>query len=458
MSTSPADPELAALLDYMDFDAADEGGDSFFSTYRGDGGCARGGAGYDAPREAAKKVTAFDEELREVMARIEDHNRRELPDIAGSVRMLQIATITIMCSLTAPSVDFQDTVLGFYNHKKRRAIAELMEENRLGEYVLVPPRSIDTSLADRQLAEYLRKCRAAKRKKTKWSADGEEGTANADVTPPAKKKKKTTARGDDEKEEDEEALLEEMTRGRRGRVVPPSNASFQNAVIFKYKEEEDKARSGLNSKAIKIFCNGTLHVTGCKTAGECAHVARIVCRILEIVHDVPVAGSYALSGFNVQLINTSFCVGVRLNICALRSIFIHEYGIDNVSYDPGMHAGLNVKHRVMGKDDFARDVTVLVFESGEVIITGCVNAEELWATYETFSTLLDRNVRRVRLSKVSEEDVKEQRRSKRAAAAAKRLLYVPEGEEEGEDDKKKKRRHTAQGVRVVLGNGFKVFR
>jgi len=481
MSSSPTsrgaeDPELAALLDCMDFEDDERGavaeaplvirgGESFLDAALATKSCCSAGFG---PEEARRKVVEFDEQLREVFRRIEDHNRRELPNITGSMRMLQIATITIMCSLTAPNVDFQNTVLGFYNHKKQRAIADLMEENRLGEYVLVPPRSIDTSLADRQLAEYLRECRRRKKQARSGGTGG--GVPSRDPGPAAegerdkkRKNKKRKDDGDEEEDEDDETLLAEITRGRRGRVVPPSNASFQNAVIFKYKE--DKERTGMNSKAIKIFCNGTLHVTGCKTAGECADVTRIVCRILEIVHDVPEPGTYALSGFNVQLINTSFCVGVRLNICALRSIFIHEYGIDNVSYDPGMHAGLNVKHRVMGKDDFARDVTVLIFESGEVIITGCVNAEELWATYENYSTLLNQNVGRVRLSEVTEADIKEQRRLKRASAAAAKQLVLRDDDDddvetEGESPKKKKRnkKHTAQGVRVVLGNGFKVFR
>jgi TATA-box binding protein (TBP) (component of TFIID and TFIIIB) len=163
--------------------------------------------------------------------------------------------------------------------------------------------------------------------------------------------------------------------------------TFQNSIILKYSEK----KPGLNRKAIKIFCNGALHVNGCKRVEEFIGVCRIVCDVLNFIYkreQQDASQMFNLGKFDVQLINTNLVVNHKLNLSAV-SDFLEMEADDNiqVDYDVSFHPAVNVKNSVN-----RRDVTILIFNSGSIIITGVVTAHELVESYKFVTSFLHRHL------------------------------------------------------------------
>lgn len=358
---------------------------------------------------AKTKVDAslFDDRMKMQFQSIREYNAQEMNSDTLRPTQLDVVMITIMCNLTVPSVDFRDTVLGFFN--KRVEIATVMEKHGVEKnaYLIAPPANIRMELDDDTLRI---------------------GNIGGSIH-----RKKTG---------------EYVKQGASS--SSSTQTSFNNAVIFKYID----SKAGRNNKAIKIFCNGNLHITGCKEMKECLEVCEIVCRILEIVNGVE-QGLYHLKGFTVQMINTSFKLNRMLDITVLRKIMIEEQLLDNVSYRPEDHAGLNVKFGTTDGNNRIRDVTILVFQSGEVIITGVVNPEEMLEAYKFIATLVKDNAARTVLSdsKVGEITERRKRTTKNVGKNDK-------------NDKKRGRNHGGGGassgaagrMKVIQFRGFKMLK
>jgi len=167
---------------------------------------------------------------------------------------------------------------------------------------------------------------------------------------------------------------------------------FHNAIILKYKQTQPR-----NHKAVKMFINGSLHITGCKSATECMETTAMVCRVLDIVHCRP-KGTFAPVRFNVQLVNTVFEIPlrnreVRFDLGLLRETLFRTHGLD-ATFEPEIHAALNLKYNVksrciMTNLPVVRDVTLLTFDTGNIILTGVINAHELRMAYRFITSFLD---------------------------------------------------------------------
>lgn len=156
--------------------------------------------------------------------------------------------------------------------------------------------------------------------------------------------------------------------------------TFQNSVILKYEDPVPKK----NRKAIKIFCNGAFHVNGCKRVCEFVSVCDIVCEMLDVVFQ-SFDRKHRLHSFDVQLINTNFVVQQRFDLAAVNQLILDRYDYAT-DYDVSFHPAVNVKFPVQH-----RNVTVLVFNTGKIIITGAVYPGELRDAFEFVTNFLDEN-------------------------------------------------------------------
>jgi len=336
------------MLD-MDFDVFDTLDD--FATEGGGGGMFyamddEAEAEVDPP--VAEKATRFDIAMSKSMADIRTHNSTMTAIAPGP---LNIATMTIMCILSNDRINLKKTSKRLYENK----IKEFLASKGVHGFEFSHP-------------------------------DKHDVYKKFDSVPREEQDDGDKARQGDQ---DETELKKRKT--------------FQNAVIIRYPEE----RSDRNNKAIKMFCNGALHITGCKTVTECVEVCDIVCGLLDIAHFSKRAGKstmppFSLKRFNVQLVNTNFLIQRhRFNLPKLQKVLFDKYDLD-ACYDPYFHAGLNLKYNVRSSDSVARDVTILTFHSGPVIITGVVNANELFQAYRFITTFLDQHADLATV--VSEED------------------------------------------------------
>lgn len=167
---------------------------------------------------------------------------------------------------------------------------------------------------------------------------------------------------------------------KRGKV----HNTFYNQLSLWYRDCNSK-------KNIKVFRNGTLHITGEKGLPENLAIATEVCNVIERILDYPI-NSVSVSSFNIQMINTNFCLNVGLVLQSLRNLLATDSSVPKASYEPETYPGLNTKV----KTSTGREASVLIFNSGNVIITGIKSFTEFKDAYIFITRFLDANIDRVK--------------------------------------------------------------
>lgn len=368
----------------------------------------------------------YDMSLCKAKLNIELHNQQLRSIQPGR---LNVATITIMCMLSQPRVNLFKTNKYFYKKK----VQEYFQSKGITQYTRTYPGQMNTEAADgkKEKVGNNKKKRSERQNQQEQQEEHHDNEEGMDVLD-AELEMAFLEDGDPYKEE-LKAFVDRKSRG-----VPSSDnvknkkkkktRTFQNAVIVRYPREGPDR----NNKAIKIFCNGSLHVTGCKSVEECTKVCDIVCGALDLCHRVP-HGTFRITSFNIQLINTNFVTQHRYNLPKLQRLLFMEHDLD-ACYDPYFHAALNLKFNIRSSSSLVRDVTILTFHSGNIIITGVVTAHELEESYKFITTFLDEHIMQV-TSPVHEVKAA-MTRKKRAAAKRKNRGYEKEEDHErGPGDK-----------------------
>lgn len=139
------------------------------------------------------------------------------------------------------------------------------------------------------------------------------------------------------------------------------------------------------TKSVKVFYNGSMHVTGCTSPMQFADIASAVCAFMANVAGVETVdgdSNVRVTGFDIQMINLNFGAGSQLHLQSLRDrCAARGY---QASYDSDMYPGLNIKVPVGD-----RHATILMFKSGKVIITGAKSARELEEAHTLITAMLD---------------------------------------------------------------------
>lgn len=117
-----------------------------------------------------------------------------------------------------------------------------------------------------------------------------------------------------------------------------------------------------------------------------------------------------LSNFNINMINTSFALDHKIHLGALTQI-LEENSECIVTYEPSIHAGINIKINREESDD--KKATILVFQSNDsskmcnLIITGVTNENHILKAYNFISQILELNkskILKIDVEKLMEEE------------------------------------------------------
>ena len=92
-----------------------------------------------------------------------------------------------------------------------------------------------------------------------------------------------------------------------------------------------------------------------------------------------------ISGFKIRLIVSNFSVGFMINRANLFSI-LRKQNI-RCTFEPCIHACVNIKYNYKNKDT----VSIFVFESGSIIITGAKQKDHIIESYKFITKLLYEN-------------------------------------------------------------------
>tara|TARA_B100000519_G_C14201380_1_gene418097 strand:- start:560 stop:1303 length:744 start_codon:yes stop_codon:yes gene_type:complete len=156
---------------------------------------------------------------------------------------------------------------------------------------------------------------------------------------------------------------------------------------------------------VKLFNNGRIQITGLKNENQ---AGKLVKKLIQYFKDFEVISDYAeLIENKIVLINSDFDLGFEINREKL-----HYEIIENdiySSYEPCIYPGVNIKYYINtnnmcgicecenmcnGKgngcgDGDCKKVTIAVFKSGKVIITGGQNKEQITESYRFITNFIE---------------------------------------------------------------------
>jgi TATA-box binding protein (TBP) (component of TFIID and TFIIIB) len=162
---------------------------------------------------------------------------------------------------------------------------------------------------------------------------------------------------------------------------------------------ESKNKKHIN---VKLFKNGAIQMTGCKSLDNCVDVLKILCQELKkskavfdakenkiikkpfITQPEKVEMSQIFN-FQIRMINSNFHIGFLVDRQMLYEL-LKELNID-CSYEPLTHACVNIKYNYKNKDI----ISIFVFESGSIIITGAKNKDHIVDAYKFVTKMLYEN-------------------------------------------------------------------
>ena len=149
------------------------------------------------------------------------------------------------------------------------------------------------------------------------------------------------------------------------------SSSFFNQLTIK---------SGTTS--VKVFSNGAVQCTGAKSP---IHFLDIVDRLCSALGAMQQTAPPTLESASISMINAIFSAGRDLPLRVLRLAL--EADGHRASYDPDSYPGINAKVRTTGDD--GRHVTVMIFSTGSVILSGAKCPEHVSEVYGTVCRILD---------------------------------------------------------------------
>jgi len=138
---------------------------------------------------------------------------------------------------------------------------------------------------------------------------------------------------------------------------------------------------------IKLFKNGSLQMTGCKQLSD---VNIALYKLMKKLRETPNDISYVekiedlhLARFKIDFINTNFGVNYLINNATLYNILTKQNILCRLS---AKHKCVNIKFKI-STDIY---VSVFIFQTGEIIITGGKTAENIRAAYVFIVRLLNK--------------------------------------------------------------------
>ena len=189
---------------------------------------------------------------------------------------------------------------------------------------------------------------------------------------------------------------------------------FDNAISTYFKLTE-----GYNP-SVKIFKNGTIQMTGVKKIKDGEELHKNVFNIINKLYDknpkmFENKPQFDEEKFYVRMINSDFSVPYLIRRKELHKIIISHKYQNSCSFQPGTYPGVKLQYfwnpvigekngicrcteeKCFGKGDGnghgkCKKVTVSIFESGKILITGATNFEQIDEAYNYICRFMKDNV------------------------------------------------------------------
>lgn len=167
------------------------------------------------------------------------------------------------------------------------------------------------------------------------------------------------------------------------------DTTFYNQVTLTYVDE-------YSTKSIKLFPNGAVQVAGCTDLLDCNRIIKQLVQLLRLLVNKHVTSK----GFQVVMINSNFSLNYKLNLCEVAGHFSRQTMFD-VSFDPDRYSAVKIKFKPA---DDMKQVTVSIFGTGKIIVTGAETLKEIAFAYKIINSHIETNKKiRVEKSEVIDE-------------------------------------------------------
>ncbi len=185
------------------------------------------------------------------------------------------------------------------------------------------------------------------------------------------------------------------------------NNCFQNQMTVEIKPDLPKYPD--SKVSLKIFKNGSIQMSGIKCIQACNTVlSKLIIELtreygiiedkkmvdIKFVDDIDTLEVY---NFKVDMINSGFQLNFEVNRENLYNQLL-ENKIE-CKFEPSIHAGVNIKFSPTGAE---KKVSIFVFESGNIIITGAKKVSNIFESYNYISNFMEYNKNLVQKSKICE--------------------------------------------------------
>lgn len=167
--------------------------------------------------------------------------------------------------------------------------------------------------------------------------------------------------------------------------------TFYNQITLGYIDQ-------YSTKSIKVFPNGSIQVAGCSDLFDCMRIigqlSFLLKELLEMETPVPV------DSYRIVMINTNFSLNYNVNLMKIADHF-SQNGIFNVSFEPDRYSAVKIKFKPASD---MKEVTVSVFSTGKIIVTGAETLKEIVYAYNIINHHINSKPG-LKVSKTTEIDV-----------------------------------------------------
>ena len=182
---------------------------------------------------------------------------------------------------------------------------------------------------------------------------------------------------------------------------------FQNQMTVEIKP--DLVKYPDSKVSLKIFKNGSIQMSGIKCIQACNTVlTKLINELVReygIIEDgkmleinfIDEIDTLEVYSFKVDMINSGFQLNYEVNRENLYNQLL-ESKIE-CKFEPSIHAGVNIKFSPTGAD---KKVSIFVFESGNIIITGAKKVNNILESYNYINKFMENNKQIVQKSKICE--------------------------------------------------------
>jgi len=159
-----------------------------------------------------------------------------------------------------------------------------------------------------------------------------------------------------------------------GLVWKLAHTTFYNQISLEYQD-------GYSKKSIKLFPNGSVQVAGCTDLFDCNRVIKQLQELIKLLLTKDVKST----GFQVVMINSNFSLNYNLNLHEVATHFSRNRIFD-VSFDPDRYSAVKIKFKPAAD---MKTVTVSIFGTGKIIITGAETLKEIVFAYNIINSHIE---------------------------------------------------------------------